>query len=305
MLLAAAGAALIAPVTATLATARVSAPPPALASLVLAAADLRPGAVVASQFTTSTLGGRQMFVRAFKPGARIGDAPLLGAVSAALLDPDASTAVADYTELNGEAQSTPGRQALAKAWATNFVKGLNVASHGTSKLTLERTIVGAPVELATNALRLPLTFKTSLGTIRVSLEVVQTDRTVGILELMSWFNRRLGAGDAAKALAAVQKHLRVAFTVSNTTPPTIDGTPTQGQVVAVDEGDWAGAPSTFSYSWARCDANGANCTPIAGATTNRYSVGAADVGSTIRVTVTGANSLSSRQGVSAATAVIG
>ena len=55
----------------------------------------------------------------------------------------------------------------------------------------------------------------------------------------------------------------------------------------MDEGDWTGAPSNFSYSWARCDASGANCTPIAGATANRYSVGAADVGSTIRVTVTG------------------
>ncbi|HXY80969.1 MAG TPA: hypothetical protein VEH55_06330 [Gaiellaceae bacterium] len=295
---------MIAPATAALAAVRVSTPPPPLASLVLAPADLRPGAVVGSQVTTS-YDGRELLLRTFKPGARITDAPLLGAVSAAVLDPDTPTAVADYKELNGETQTTQGRLLLAKQWATDFVKGINAAAHGKSKLTLEHTVVGEPAELGPSTLRLPLMFKTSRGTIRMILEVVQADRTLSILELISPFNGRLGTLDATKALAAIQQHLHVAFTVSNTTPPTISGTPTQGQVVAVDEGDWAGAPSTFSYSWARCDAAGANCTPIAGATTNRYSVDPADVGSTIRVTVTGANSLSSQQGVSAATAVVG
>ena len=134
VLLAAAGAALIAPVTGALATVRVSAPPPPLASLVLAPVDLQPGAVVASQVTTKLVGGRQILVRVFKPGARISTAPLLGAVSAALLEPDASTAVTDYTALNGEAQSKRGRQALAKEWAIDFVKGINAGSHGKAKL---------------------------------------------------------------------------------------------------------------------------------------------------------------------------
>ena len=304
VLLAAAAVAIVAPVTAALAAVRVSAPPPPLASLVLAPVDLRPGAVVASQGTTKLVGGRQLYVRVFKPGAKITTAPLLGAVSVAMLEPDSSTAITDYKELNGAAQSKPGRQALAKEWGIDFVKGLNAGAHGKAKLTVKQTVVGTPVEIGTSTLRLPLTFNTSLGTIRVSLEIVQTDRIVSILELVGWFNDRLSQGDAAKALTAVQQHLKVAFTVSNTKAPAINGTPAQGQVVSVDEGDWAGGPSIFTYSWARCDASGANCKPIAGATTSRYSVGAADAGSTIRVTVTGANSLSSQQGVSAATAVV-
>jgi len=304
VLLVAAGAAMIAPVTAALATVRVSAPPPALASLALAPVDLRPGAVVASQGTTALTGGRKLFVRVFKPGARIGTEPLLGAVSVELLEPDTSTAVADYAEFNGAAQSTRGRQALAKEWALDFVKGVGAGSNGKAKLTVKGAVVGVPAEMGTSTLRLPLTINTSRGAIRMSLEVVQTDRVVAILELMGWFNRQLGPADAAKALTAVQQRLRAGFTVSNTTAPTITGTPAQGQLIAVDEGGWAGGPSTFSYSWARCDTAGADCTPIAGATTKSYSVDAADVGATIRVTVTGANSISSQQGVSAATAVV-
>ena len=150
VLLAAAGAAMIAPVTGALATVRVSAPPPPLASLVLAPVDLQPGAVVASQVTTKLVGGRQILVRVFKPGARISTAPLLGAVSAALLEPDASTAVTDYKALNGEAQSKRGRQALAKEWAIDFVKGINAGSHGKSKLTVKQTVVGAPAEIGTS-----------------------------------------------------------------------------------------------------------------------------------------------------------
>ena len=302
-MLAAATAAIVAPVSAALAAVRVSAPPPPLASLVLAPVDLRPGAAVATQGATKLTGGRQLYVRVFKPGAKITTAPLLGTVSIAMLEPDTSTAITDYKELNGTAQSKHGRQALAKEWGIDFVNGLDAGSHGKSKLTVKRTVVGLPVELGSSSLRLPLTFDTSLGTIRVSLD---SFRRIGSSRSSSWW-----AGSTTGSARAMRRRpspwstsMKTAFTVSNTTAPTINGTPTQGQVVSVDEGDWAGGPSIFSYSWARCDSSGADCTPIAGATANRYSVGATDVGSTIRVTVTGANSISSQQGVSAATAVV-
>jgi hypothetical protein len=302
VLLAAFGAALVV-VSGGLATVRMSAPLPALSSLALAPADFRSGAGVVSQAST-TVAGRPAFIRAFKSGVRISTTPLLGAVSLVMLEPEAAIASADFADFNNSAQSQAGRQALAKAWALGFVKGVNVVAHGKAKLTIKQTVVSAPVEVGTSAMRLAMTIKTNHGTMRMSFEVAQTDRVLAIVLLMGRLNGRLDASDAAHALAAAQQHLQEAFTVANTTAPTISGTQTQGQVVSVDEGVWAGVPSTFTYSWSRCDISGANCTAITDATANTYTVTAADAGSTLRVTVTGTNSFSSQQGISSATAVV-
>jgi hypothetical protein len=151
---------------------------------------------------------------------------------------------------------------------------------------------------------MPITVKTNDGTIRLSLQAAQTDRAVVIVELLGLPNGRMPSADAAKALAATQQHLQTAFTVANTAAPTINGTPTQGQLVTVDQGSWTGAPSAYSYSWSRCDPTGANCAPIANATSSSYPVTAGDTGSTLRVTVTAANSVSSQLGVSDPTATI-
>jgi hypothetical protein len=302
LLLAVSAAAMLVAVTGALAASRMSAPPPALSSLVLAPADFRSGGAVGSQ-STATTGGLPLFERVFKSGV-IGATPLLGAVSLAILETDASSALSDFKQFDAEAQSPAGRQAIAKVWAAAFVKGANVGSHGKVALTVKQMVVGAPVEVGSTALRLPLTVKTNLGTMRLAFEVAQTDRALAIIMLMGRLNARIGPADAAEALLAAQRHLQAAFAIANTTAPTISGTQTQGQVISVDEGTWTGAPSAFSYSWSRCDASGANCAPIADATANSYAVTAADSGSTLRVTVAGANSVSSQQGVSNPTAVI-
>lgn len=295
-------AAALVSVTGALAAARMSAPLPAMSSLVLSAADFRSGAGVAAQ-ATRTVSGIPAFERVLKPGT-IGTTHLLNTVAIALLEPDAASAIADFTQLNGEAQSPAGRQAIAKAWATEFVKGANLGSHGKAKLVIKQTTAGPPIEAATNALRLPITMKTNRGTLHISLQVAQTDRAVVIVELLSVLNGRISSADAAHTLTATQQHLQTAFTVANTTAPTINGTQTQGQLVTVDEGSWTGAPSAFTYSWSRCDTNGANCAPLANATANTYQLTPADAGTTLRVTVTATNSISSQQQVSNPTATI-
>jgi hypothetical protein len=282
---------------------RVSAPLPPLSSVVLAPSDFRPGATVLSERNTA-VSGFQTFMRVFKPGATFSGPPLLGAVSIALVAPDATTAVFTFKGLEGAAQSVTGRNALAKQWGTDFVRGANIGTKGRLNLTVKNSVVGAPVEIGANALRLPLTLKTNLGTIRMSIELAQTDRIIGIVMLMGEFNQRLVPGDTAKALAAEERHLRDAFTITNTTAPTIAGTAAQGQMVTLDAGSWTGAPSTFTYAWSRCDASGGNCVAIAGATASSYTVTSTDVGSTLRGTVTGANSVSSAGATSTATAAV-
>jgi hypothetical protein len=75
--------------------------------------------------------------------------------------------------------------------------------------------------------------------------------------------------------------------------PTIAGntsTPTSGQTLTGSHGSWLSGPiSSYSDQWLRCDAAGANCAPIPGATGLSYPLTAADIGSTIRLQETATN----------------
>jgi len=74
---------------------------------------------------------------------------------------------------------------------------------------------------------------------------------------------------------------------SNTAAPTITGTPVSGSVLAATTGSWTGVTiQSYSYQWQRC---GTTCAAVPGATSPAYTLTAADVGSTFRVTVTATN----------------
>lgn len=91
----------------------------------------------------------------------------------------------------------------------------------------------------------------------------------------------------------------------NSVPPTISGTTTEGQTLVGTDGTWTGAaPITFTYAWSRCDATGAACTPITGATGKTYVLVAADNGKTLRLSVTAKNTPGSDTQTSAPTAVV-
>jgi Tol biopolymer transport system component len=72
--------------------------------------------------------------------------------------------------------------------------------------------------------------------------------------------------------------------------PSINGgsAPQSGQLLSASNGNWVGA-KTFTYQWSRCNSSGGSCSNIGGATGSTYAVVSADVGSTLRVTVTGTN----------------
>jgi hypothetical protein len=92
---------------------------------------------------------------------------------------------------------------------------------------------------------------------------------------------------------------------SNASPPTISGTPQEGQTVAASPGAWNGTqPISLAYQWSRCDRNGGSCAAIANATGQSYTLSSADVGQTVRVRVTARNSAGSSSSTSVPSAVV-
>ena len=92
----------------------------------------------------------------------------------------------------------------------------------------------------------------------------------------------------------------------NVSAPSVSGSAVSGQLLSASPGTWTGSPTpTLTYQWQRCDTTGANCLPIAGATTQTYTLTATDVGSTIRIAVTATNTAGTAGPIqSAPTAVV-
>jgi hypothetical protein len=90
----------------------------------------------------------------------------------------------------------------------------------------------------------------------------------------------------------------------NKKPPTISGVAVVGATLVATRGTWRGSPSTFHFAWSRCDATGAACLAIGGATARIYTVTGEDVGHTLRVTVTARNSSGSTSATSAPTTAV-
>ncbi len=104
---------------------------------------------------------------------------------------------------------------------------------------------------------------------------------------------------AGNATATSDPTASVTEVPSNTVIPTISGSTTVGSTLTESDGTWLGSPSpTFAYQWLRSG------TPIGGATASTYLLVTADLGSQIRVQVTGTNSTGFATGTSNATATI-
>ena len=110
---------------------------------------------------------------------------------------------------------------------------------------------------------------------------------------------------AVASLTALTSSGAAATGPTNAAPPTIAGTPGDGQTLTADPGKWTGTGAiTYAYAWQRCSATGANCAPIPGATGKAYNVVRADVGATLRVSVSATDSTGAANATSVPTAVV-
>ena len=92
---------------------------------------------------------------------------------------------------------------------------------------------------------------------------------------------------------------------TSSSPPTVSGSAVVGSTLTAGNGSWVGdQPIAFSYQWNRCDKGGNACKDIGKATAATYKVVQADVGTTLRVTVTGKNSRGTSSAISVQTEVV-
>ncbi len=90
----------------------------------------------------------------------------------------------------------------------------------------------------------------------------------------------------------------------NTSPPTITGTPQEGQKLTAVRGKWSEQPTDYNYFWTRCDKTGGSCANISGAHALIYTLTSTDVGNTVRFKVQAKNADGSATASSVPTAVI-
>ena len=115
---------------------------------------------------------------------------------------------------------------------------------------------------------------------------------------------KINATDARALGKLGVAHIDAALVPILVSPATVTGTAQQGQTLTAGNGTWGDEPDSYTYQWQHCDAAGANCTDIAGATAATYAVTAADVGFTLHVSVTATNRFGSTKSQSALTAAV-
>jgi len=110
------------------------------------------------------------------------------------------------------------------------------------------------------------------------------------------------AGSAAAYASLVGPIAQAKPLLVSTAQPQITGVPIEGKPLQVTAGAWSPAPSTVTYAWQRCNANGRACSPITGATAAAYTVTSADVGHAIVALVQASFGTTNQGALSTATA---
>jgi Tol biopolymer transport system component len=93
--------------------------------------------------------------------------------------------------------------------------------------------------------------------------------------------------------------------LANTAPPTLSGKAEETQTLTAEPGTWSSyLPVSFEYQWRRCNAGGAQCANIEGATSSTYVPQETDIGATVRAFVIASNGPRGRVVQTKASAVI-
>jgi hypothetical protein len=268
-----------------------SAASPDVAAMNLQAGDV-PGAKVVNQHAVTEQGYVAAYFRSFVFAAPNGNARLVGIESETALAANASTAVSDVSGAEKAFRSKAGRKAFVAAVAK------------AAKVKLKAVALGQPHKVAgfDQGFEVATSIAVKGGRVYENLIIVRLDRV--LVQMLESARRPIGAGTTGKYTTAIAGHIGAELAPITVSPPTVTGTAQQGQTLTATPGAWTAPDATFGYQWQRCDAAGANCADVPGATTSTYAVTAADVGTTLHVVVTATNRFGSKAATSAQTAAV-
>jgi hypothetical protein len=278
---------------------RKSVTPPAgspdLSLMALRVADLPAGARVAKQRYVRTRYFVAEYDREFKQGTvRLGGKRLLLLESDIALAASVSRANSMYDEAHAMVSTKDGRRELARQAAKS------------ADLSAKSVTVGRPVSLhvGDESFAAVVRFSTPFGSVYTVIAMHRTDRVLSMLTIAGGFGTKMSAASAKTFARPIALHVHDGLLPANTAPPSITGTAVVGQTLTVLGGTWTSKPTSYAYQWQRCDAAGATCVDIAGASQQTYAVQQDDLGSTLRVVETATNTIGSTSVASTQTAVV-
>jgi hypothetical protein len=261
-------------------------PPPGtpdLSQMVLAPSEFAPGARVTKQRYDLTFAelGVVGYERKFPGVSTAGGTRLAEVFSEVVLTPSAEVATVTFAGLKGTLSSRSFRQRVI---VPSIIRSIGRRAHVRPRDIRFGSV--RSLRVGDEAALLPISVRVHGVLHRDDAIELRVDRVVGSLELTGVPRGRVSLGEASSLVSKMADHMRTALSPLNSVPPVIGGTATQGQTLVASSGTWSNGPTGFAYQWQRCDAAGANCTPIAGASGQSYTLTAADVRARVRVSVT-------------------
>ena len=268
-----------------------AAPQPSVAGMTLAAADV-PGAKLVSQGKLAAGGYVAAYQRTLRLTSPYGRSEIVGIQSEGKLAATPKQATTDLSVVQRVLNSPAGR--------SGFLAGI------ASKLHVSETAVKLGAlrhpHLGDGTVELPLSIRLPTAKAYESLLYMRLDRVFELLVVVG--ARPIASADSANLARILQAHIKEQLTPIDLTPPAITGTVAVGQTLTLMPGTWSNPDVTLTYQWQRCDGTGANCAPIAGATSTTYAIAASDAGSTFDVVETATDRFGAPTATSAATAVV-
>jgi hypothetical protein len=269
---------------------------PNLALVALSPTDVGGGARVVRQGPVQARGFQAAYEREleFRTGV-VGRSVLLYLTSTVELARQRVTTQTELAAVRERLQTREGRVAMVRSIEAELRQTLGASLEAAAMGTVRHPRIGG------GAIVVPISVTTTGGRLQLVLTYLRVDR---ILVTTTVAGNPVTRADLDRLLALTARKALAQLGPVNVSPPTIAGAARAGTVLTASSGSWRNRPTSYAYRWSRCDPAGGGCARLPGATLATYTVSAADVGATLRVTVTARNSAGGVSAVSPPTAVV-
>jgi hypothetical protein len=277
--------------SALVAAASAASTTPNAAGMTLGAGDV-PGAKVVSQGNLAKGSYLAVYQRTLRLGVPYGRSLIVYVRSQGMLAQSPDQVQSDFAQV----QTLFKLKATRTSFAAAIASGAHVKPSAVSLGAVRHPGVGDA------SLEQPVSIVIKGTKVYESVLFMRFDRT--LLELVVGGARPVALGDSAALARIMQAHATQQLTPVNLVAPTVSGTADVGQTLTVTPGTWTNTDVARGYQWQRCDATGANCVAIPGATSSTYVVTPDDAGSTLDVVETATDRFAAPTATSAASAPV-